>query len=1089
MIGLGLSDTINPASGGSGDDTFIITRFQYGTLEIDDVFTSLSGQNLIKFDYGVTITAYREVSFTLFDVVIDSVTLTLSTGAVVTIAVPAGSFGYQLGSGEVLTYADFKTAIGATGMDSLRADYAITSFTDAPELSDPRLEARVARSLSGAGNEDIITAASDYNLTVSGGSGDDVFVVTRFQYGMLEIDDVFTSSNGQNLIKFDYGVTITAYREVSFTLFDVVIDSVALTLSTGAVVTIVLPAGSFGYQLGSGDVLTYADFKAAIGATGASDLAGDFTISASSVRFDANFARTGNLEETHSGGTTSYSAGAEVVTATDTIAVSASSVTLGNPDITYDFAASGNPNNYFVIDPSSGAITWAAERTFDFETLTEADRTLEIVVIATEVAGSGTGQTGTGDTARVTITLTIQNEQEGDGTYVIRGNVATGATLEAVVTDPDGTQSVTYEWYSLASGGGDRQPLGATQSITLDQNADLTRTYHVTITHTDLLGDEHTETLQAPAVQFSEASYTANPYEGTDSLPDVDATLTGATLTYGFLTDRAAGTVEDESGPFMINTATGAISLISGMVLDHETTQSYSLIVRASDQDGSGASGDVGVTINVQDVNEHDPVIAGGATATASISEDAARNAMVTTVAVTDADTTDTGHTFAITSGNIGNVFFIDPTSGVITVFGTLDHETTDSYDLVVTVTDTGVDSTGNAAPRTATQTITVTIEDVNDSDPTATTGGTQTFAERTAVTSDTPTGFFITISDLDTGVNINDHNVVVIGTHASRFKFVEDGTTANQWNLVLIDGQEVDREAGYVINDLLTVEYQITDGTRYTSPSNSVGITITDINDNRPVVREPDWEGSPLESGVPDNVGTTQLFIVRADDADKNQSSTFRIVSVDGVGYTNGVPDDGSSALFAIQPISGRFGVIGNLDHEVAQSHTIVFEAIDPGGMVSDPKEVVVTVINVDEGDATYAITGTTENNGSLSVAVTTADPDGLVANSETYRWFILNTDGSVPAASDANGDIADAGSDDGNDATLKLPADVGNNVYGVVVTYMDNAGETERVTVTVRAASPAQISDRPEPITHDPYDPDDLGLTPLPDADPNAG
>ena len=225
--------------------------------------------------------------FTVFnDVIVDLVALTLSTGAVVTIVLPAGSFGYQLGSGEVLTYAEFKTAIGATGTDSLRADYAITSFTDAPELSDPRLEAGVARSLSGAGNEDIISAASDYNLTVSGGSGDDVFVITRFQYGTLEIRDGLTSLNGQNLIKFDYEVTITDYAEVSFTVFnDVIVDSVALTLSTGAVVTIVLPAGSFGYQLGSGEVLTYAEFKAEIGATGASGFAGDFTISASSVEF------------------------------------------------------------------------------------------------------------------------------------------------------------------------------------------------------------------------------------------------------------------------------------------------------------------------------------------------------------------------------------------------------------------------------------------------------------------------------------------------------------------------------------------------------------------------------------------------------------------------------------------------------------------------------------------------------------------------------------------------------------------------------------------------------------------------------------
>ena len=43
VIGLGLSDTI-ATSGGSGDDTFIITRFQYGTLEIRDGLTSSDGQ-------------------------------------------------------------------------------------------------------------------------------------------------------------------------------------------------------------------------------------------------------------------------------------------------------------------------------------------------------------------------------------------------------------------------------------------------------------------------------------------------------------------------------------------------------------------------------------------------------------------------------------------------------------------------------------------------------------------------------------------------------------------------------------------------------------------------------------------------------------------------------------------------------------------------------------------------------------------------------------------------------------------------------------------------------------------------------------
>ena len=1332
VIGLGLSDTINPASGGSGDDTFIITRFQYGTLEIDDVFTSLSGQNLIKFDYGVTITAYREVSFTLFDVVIDSVTLTLSTGAVVTIALPAGSFGYQLGSGEVLTYADFKTAIGATGMDSLRADYAITSFTDAPELSDPRLEARVARSLSGAGNEDIISAASDYNLTVSGGSGDDVFVVTRFQYGMLEIDDVFTSLSGQNLIKFDYEVTITDYAEVSFTLFDVVIDSVTLTLSTGAVVTIALPAGSFGYQLGSGEVLTYADFKTAIGATGASDLAGDFTISASPVTFTP--IATEALEIDENDGTWMLQLAA---TSEDNDGVT-------SPIASYEFVGDSNG---FTID-NNGLITLTTR--FDYEDA--STRTHTLTVRATDSRQDP-------ETRDITFTLRVQNLQEGSATYEIAENQA-GTMLSVVLfdadpasatysEDPDGrVGGVSFQWFTTPDGGttkNDITSIADTTSATLDiegYTPPSGEIIGVTVSYQDPLnvvaGDRTEFDVLVSPIVFLDGTDPVASYAGSineDStaatLPTIAARVDNAPqasiFTYEFVTDVDAGTTNTAHLGFTID-GQGAITFTgtASTDLDYDTDpvrDSITLRVRATyDADGTGNAGavhtrDVQVVIALTDLNDNTPEIgslqveddpgviagfgvaefgsptsgadtltgttadeyinggagldtitsgggadhivggasndeitlssavgsvetvyyrfssstdggnfvatdgtdtikdfrrgedklvlidtdgtlitltdflsdanresggnvfvvplldsatgttligvqidfgntnalrieyatdsqvanvratSGGAWETAGdpyvgvnganivsggvlndntlllnyfgtgdhdnllIADDAYLETIVpdvliaetftsadgvfASVSATDADGTSPNNqvSYSITGGTGMGIFEINPTNGGISVASgmALDYETAPiSYTLTIEVSD---------GTNTATQDITIELTDVNDSDPTATTGGTQTFAERTAVTSDTPTGFFITISDLDTGVNINDHNVVVIGIHASRFKFVEDGTTANQWNLVLIDGQEVDREAGYVINDLLTVEYQITDGTRYTSPSNSVGITITDINDNRPVVREPDWEGSPLESGVPDNVGTTQLFIVRADDADKNQSSTFRIVSVDGVGYTNGVPDDGSSALFAIQPISGRFGVIGNLDHEVAQSHTIVFEAIDPGGMVSDPKEVVVTVINVDEGDATYAITGATENNGSLSVAVTTADPDGLVANSESYRWFILNTDGSVPAASDANGDIADAGSDDGNDATLKLPADVSNNVYGVVVTYMDNAGETERVTVTARAASPARIPDRPEPITHDPYDPDELGLTPLPDADPNAG
>ena len=57
---------------------------------------------------------------------------------------------------------------------------------------------------------------------------------------------------------------------------------------------------------------------------------------------------------------------------------------------------------------------------------------------------------------------------------------------------------------------------------------------------------------------------------------------------------------------------------------------------------------------------------------------------------------------------------------------------------------------------------------------------------------------------------------------------------------------------------------------------------------------------------------------------------------------------------------------------------------------------------------------------------------------------------------------------------------------------TISDQEIRDVQVTINVNdvpGASPAQIPNRQEPITHDHYDPDDLGLTSMPDADPSAG
>ncbi len=268
IIGFGTTHAVT-ANGSAGSDFYVISRFQYGNVEITDTV----GTNLVKFDAGVTITDYDEESADGFVKVISRVDLTLSTGAVITIINPVGKFVFQLGSDPIITtYDEFKGEIRAEGSNetsTLRNNEAfqvLTATTD-PDISGNSLPAQFSPSF-GSASVDVFSSASTSGFSQNGSAGDDFYVISRFQYGNVEITDTV----GTNLIKFDVGVTITDYDEESADGFVKVISRVALTLSTGAVITIINPVGKFVFQLGDDDVIaTYAEFKGEIRAEGSNE--------------------------------------------------------------------------------------------------------------------------------------------------------------------------------------------------------------------------------------------------------------------------------------------------------------------------------------------------------------------------------------------------------------------------------------------------------------------------------------------------------------------------------------------------------------------------------------------------------------------------------------------------------------------------------------------------------------------------------------------------------------------------------------------------------------------------------------------------
>lgn len=187
---------------------------------------------------------------------------------------------------------------------------------------------------------------------------------------------------------------------------------------------------------------------------------------------------------------------------------------------------------------------------------------------------------------------------------------------------------------------------------------------------------------------------------GTVIATDPD-TAGGQILTYSLQGGTGAGI-------FAINAATGLVTVVNNSTLDYETTTSYTLVVRVTD-DGPGALFyERTITVDVQDIYENTaPVIAAGGPF--ALNENVANNTVVGTVSATDAQ--GDGITYSITSGNTNTAFKINATTGVIQVNGTgkIDFENLSTYTLSIRATD------NNGLPLFSNRNFVINVNDLNE--------------------------------------------------------------------------------------------------------------------------------------------------------------------------------------------------------------------------------------------------------------------------------------------------------------------------------------------------------------------------------------
>ncbi|MDB5387490.1 MAG: hypothetical protein JWM11_3136 [Planctomycetaceae bacterium] len=607
-------------------------------------------------------------------------------------------------------------------------------------------------------------------------------------------------------------------------------------------------------------------------------------------------------------------------------------VTATDPDfdqtVTFSIAG-GNLGNAFVINPTTGALAVASSAALNFETNSNFQ-------LSIKVTDNGTPALST--FATVVINLTDVNEapKVAPATFTLAENLAVNTFVGNVTaTDPDSGQASAF---SIVSGNvGNAFAINPTTGaltvanssvLNFEANPSFQLSVKVTDNGTPALAGSTTITVnltdvnEAPVVApatFSLGENSAvNTIVGnvTATDPDPDQTLTFSI---------AGGNV---GNAFVINPTTGALTVSNAAALKFATNPSFQISVRATDNGTPALSASATITINLNDVNQV-PVIV---PATFSLAENAEASTAVGNVTATDPDVGQT-LTFSIVSGNVGNAFAINATTGALTVANAaaLNFAANPTFQLSVSVTDNGT------PPLSASTTITINLTDVNQAPIVA--PATFSVPENSAV--NTTVGI-VSATDPNAGQTVTFS--IVSGNFGNAFAINLTTGALTVTNPAALN---------FETNPSFQLSVKVTDnGTPALSASSTITINLIEVNQAPVVV--PATFSLPGNSAVNTAVGT-----VSAMDPDAGQTLSFSIVS----GNVGGA--------FAINPVTGALTVANSaaLNFEVNPTFHLTVRVTDNGTPSLEGTGVIT--INL-----THSVQPITLSGGSGSVTYLKASP-----------------------------------------------------------------------------------------------------------------
>ena len=510
------------------------------------------------------------------------------------------------------------------------------------------------------------------------------------------------------------------------------------------------------------------------------------------------------------------------------------------------------------------------------------------------------------------------------------------------------------------------------------------------------------------APTFGKNPITLSVNENTESGEDIGSPVTAHDEENDDLTYSLTGA---DATHFDIDSSTGQIETLGD--LDHETKDTYQVAVTVSDDkdifgnSNSAIDDSIGVTINVDDVNEP-PVFDANAPIALNVVENTAANVDIGDP-VTATDPENDPVTYELDDGD-GASFDIDTNTGQIKTKASLMDESQASYTVTVTASD---DNSNDA-----THEVTITVTDANDPPEfTDDNGDTQTsttrsVAENTAAGE--PVGAPVAATDEE-----NDSLTYTLG-----------GTDAASFDIDTTTGQikvkdALDYEGGTTTYNVTVSVHDgkdINDNADTTEDANiAVTINVTDVN-----------EGPAFDANAPASQDVEENTA-----ADTDIGSAYTATDPEGdtpLTYSLGGTD---AASFAIDDTSGQLKTKAPLDFEAKFEYSVTLQVTDGKdafgtaegtATVDDTHAVTITVTDADDpGSITLS---TQEPIVGSTVTATVVDQDGGVTG-ETWVWE--KSDDGQSNWTAISGETTDSYTPDANDD---------GDYLRVTVTYTDDDG-----------------------------------------------